>query len=94
MFCNKVQFFYNVKKKKRKKEFACQCRGYRFNPWSGKIPMCCGGMKPVCLEIVPCNKRSHYNEKPKHRNEEEPLLAATRESSYPTMKTQCSQNQI
>ncbi|KAJ8790096.1 hypothetical protein J1605_021534 [Eschrichtius robustus] len=27
-------------------------------------------LKPVCLEPVLCNKRSHCNEKPVHRNEE------------------------
>ena len=37
-------------------------------------------MKPVCLEPMLCNKRSHRSEKPMHRNEEEPPLAATRES--------------
>ena len=36
-------------------------------------------LKPVCLELVYCNK-SHCNEKPVHHNEEEPLLAATRKS--------------
>ena len=51
-------------------------------------------MKPVCLVTVLCNKRSHHNEKLKHCNEEEPLLAATRESSHTAMKTQCSQKYI
>ena len=27
-------------------------------------------LKPACLESVPCNKRSHCNEKPAHRNKE------------------------
>ena len=27
-------------------------------------------LKPACLEPVLCNKRSHRNEKPMHRNEE------------------------
>ena len=27
-------------------------------------------LKPTCLELVLCNKRSHHNEKPVHRNEE------------------------
>ena len=26
--------------------------------------------EPACLEPVLCNKRSHHNEKPAHRNEE------------------------
>ena len=37
-------------------------------------------LKPVCLEPVLCNKRSHRNEKPAHSNKEQPPLAATRES--------------
>ena len=48
-------------------------------------------LKPTCLEPVLCNKRSHRNEKPTHRNEEQPLLAATRESLHAAKKTQCSQ---
>ena len=36
-------------------------------------------LKPVCLGPVLCNKRSHCDEKPTHRNEEQPPLAATRE---------------
>ena len=47
--------------------------------------------KPVHLEPVLCNKRSHRNEKPMHHNEEQPLLAATRESLCTAMKTQQSQ---
>ena len=37
-------------------------------------------LKPARLEPVLWNKRSHHNEKPVHRNEEQPPLAATRES--------------
>ena len=37
------------------------------------------------------NKRSHRNEKPAHCNEEQPLLAATRESPRTATKTKCSQ---
>ena len=48
-------------------------------------------LKPVCLEPMLCNKRSHRNEKPAHRNEEEPLLAATRGSPRAVPQTQCSQ---
>ena len=36
-------------------------------------------MKPLRLEPRLCNRRSHGNEKPAHRKEEEPPLAATRE---------------
>ena len=38
-------------------------------------------LKPVCLEPVLCNKRSHHSEKPMHSNEEWPPLAASRENS-------------
>ena len=36
-------------------------------------------LKPMRLEPVLRNKRSHRNEKPVHRNEEQPPLTATRE---------------
>ena len=36
-------------------------------------------LKPMHLEPMLCNKRSHCNEKPEHRNKEQPPLAATRE---------------
>ena len=48
-------------------------------------------LKPVCLEPVLRNKRSHDNEKPAHCNEEWPPLAATRESPHTATKTQHSQ---
>ena len=37
-------------------------------------------LKPACLEPLLRNKRSHCNEKPVHRNEGLPPLAAARES--------------
>ena len=43
------------------------------------------------LEPVLCNNRSHHNEKNMHRNEEQPWLAATRESPCTATETQCSQ---
>ena len=49
-------------------------------------------LKPVCLEPVLHNKRSHHNKKPVHRNKENPPLATTRESPRTATKTQCSQN--
>ena len=85
---------------------ACQCRGHGFEPWSGKIPHAAEQLspcatttearepqllKPACLEPMLPNKRSHHNEKPVHRNEEQPLLAATRESPHAAKKTQRSQ---
>ena len=48
-------------------------------------------LKPICLEPVLRNKRSHRNEKPTHRNEEYPLLTATREGLRAATKTQLSQ---
>ena len=48
-------------------------------------------LKPTCLELVLLNKRSHGNEKPTYRNEEQPPLATTRESPHAAMKTQQSQ---
>ena len=47
-------------------------------------------LKPVHLEPMLHNKRSHHNEKPAHHNKELPLLATTRESPRAAMKTQCS----
>ena len=43
--------------------------------------------KPMRLEPVLRNKGSHHNEKPAHRKEEQPLLAATRESPCAATKT-------
>ena len=48
-------------------------------------------LKPARLEPVLRNKRSHHNEKPVHRNEEQHLLATTRKSPCAAMKTQRSQ---
>ena len=48
-------------------------------------------LKPACLEPVLHNKRSHDNEKPAHRNEEQPLLTVTKESLRAATKTQHSQ---
>ena len=47
-------------------------------------------LKPVHLEPVLCNKRSHRKERPPHRSEEWPLLTAMRSPRAAT-KTQCSQ---
>jgi len=35
--------------------------------------------KPMHLEPVLCNRRSHRNEKPRQHSEEQPLLTTTRE---------------
>ena len=49
-------------------------------------------LKPLCLEPMLCNKRSHHNEKSMRHNKEWFLLTETRESPLLAMKTQCSQN--
>ena len=46
-------------------------------------------LKPLHLEPVLHDKRSHHSEKPAHHNKEEPLLAATRESLHTATKIQC-----
>ena len=78
-------------------ESACQCRGHGFEPWSGKIPHAMEQLgpwatitEPARLEPVLRNKRGCENERPAHRDEESPPLAATRESPRTEMKTQHS----
>ena len=77
-------------------EFACQCGGHGFEPWSGKIPHAAEQLgpwatatEPVRLELVLRNKRGRDSERPAHRDEEWPPLAATRES--PRTETQLAQ---
>ena len=67
-------------------ESACQCSGHGFGPWSGKIPHATEQMgpwatttEPARLEPVLRNKRGRESERPAHREEEWPPLAATRE---------------
>ena len=48
-------------------------------------------LKPVRLEPVLGNKRRHCDEKPGHHNDEQPLLAATRESLTEATTTQGNQ---
>ena len=76
-------------------ESACQCRGHGFEPQSGKILHAAEQLgpwatiaEPVCLEPVLRNKRGHDSERPAHRDEEWPPLAATGESPRTEMKTQ------
>ena len=78
-------------------ESACQCRGHRFEPWSGKIPHAAERLgpwatitEPARLEPVLRNKRGRDSERPAHRDEEWPPLAATRESPRTETKTQHS----
>ena len=67
--------------------WACALEPMSHNYWA-RVPQL---LKPVHLEPVLHNKRSHCNEKPMHRNKEEPPLAATRESLRAATKTQSSQ---
>ena len=78
-------------------ESACQCRGHGFAPWSGKIPHAAEQLspwatttEPARLEPVLCNKRGRDGERPAHRDEEWPPLAATGESAHTETKTQHS----
>ena len=67
--------------------WACALEPASHSYWA-RVPQL---LKPACLEPVLCNKRSRDNEKPAHRNEEWPPLAATRESPQAETKTQRSQ---
>ena len=78
-------------------EPACQCRGHGFEPWSGNIPHATEQLGPwattaelACLEPVLRNKRGCDSERPAHRDEEWPPLAATRVSPRTETKTQHS----
>ena len=67
--------------------WACALESASYNYWAHMSQL----LKSVHLEPVLCKKRSHRNEKPVHRNEESPPLAATRESPRAATKTQRSQ---
>ena len=83
-------------------ESACQCGGHGFEPWSGKIPHAVERLgpwatiteparrEPARREPVLRNKRGRDSERPAHRDEEWPPLAATRESPRTETKTQHS----
>ena len=82
-------------------ESACQCGAHGFEPWSGKIPHATEQLgpwatttEPARLEPVLCNKRGRDSERPAHRDEEWPPLAATRESPCTETKTQHSKNKL
>ena len=79
-------------------ESACQCRGHGFEPWSGTIPHAAEQLgpwatttEPARLEPVLRNKRGRNSERPAHRDEEWPPLAATGQSPRTETKTQHSQ---
>ena len=71
----------------RHNNWACALEPASHNYWA-HVPQL---LKPMCLEPVLRNKRSHHNEKPAHHKEEQPLHPATRESPHEAMKTQRSQ---
>ena len=78
-------------------ESACQCRGRGFEPWSERIPHATERLgpwatiaEPARLEPVLRNKRGRNSERPAHRDEEWPPLAATGESPRTETKTQLS----
>ena len=48
-------------------------------------------LKPWHLQPALCSKRCHHNEEPAHCNEEQPLLATTRESPHVAGKIHHSQ---
>ena len=82
-------------------ESACQCRRHGFASWSGRIPHAAEQLgpwatttEPVRLEPVLHNKRGHDSERPAHRDEEWPPLAATIESPSTETKTQHSNQSI
>ena len=79
-------------------ESACRCRGHGFELWSGKIPHAAEQLgpwataaEPARLEPVLRNRRGRDSERPVHRDEEWPPLAATRESPGTEAKPQHSQ---
>ena len=67
--------------------WACALEPVSHNYWARVLQL----LKPAHLEPMLRNKRSHHNEKPTHRNEEQRPLAATRESPHTATKTQRSQ---
>ena len=79
--------FHGATKPVRHKYQACAPEPTSHNYWA-HVPQL---LKPVHLEPMLRNKRSHRNEKLVHPNKEQSLLAATRESPHAAMKTQPSQ---
>ena len=55
--------------------------------WTGMLQL----LKPVSLEPMLCNKRSHCNERPAYHSEEKSPFSETRESLHTAKKTQHSQ---
>ena len=79
-------------------ESACQCGGHGFEPWSGRIPHAAERLgpwatiaEPARLEPVLRNGRGRDSERPAHRDEDWPPLAAAGGSPRTETKTQHSQ---
>ena len=51
-------------------------------------------LKPACLELVLRNKRSHRNEKPVHRNEEQPPLAQLEKARMQQWRPNAAKNKL
>ena len=78
-------------------ESACQCRGHGFEPWSGRMPHAVEQLgpwatitEPARLQPVLRSRGGRDSERPAHRDEEWPPLAATGESPRTEAKTQHS----
>ena len=78
-------------------ESACRCGGRGFEPWSGGIPHAAKRLgrwatitEPARLEPVLRGRRGRDRERPAHRDEEWPPLAATGEGPRTETKTQHS----
>ena len=62
-----------------------------WGPWATTTELLCGNYWNLCTLGPVLHKRSHHSEKPVHRNKEQSLLTATRESPRKATKTQHSQ---
>ena len=78
-------------------ESACRCGGHGFEPWSGRIPYAAERLgpwattaEPARLEPVLRKMRGRDSERPAHRDEEWPPLAAAGESPHTETRTQHS----
>ena len=66
------------------KYWACPLEPGSWNYWAHVLQL----RKPVCLEPVLCNKKSHQDKKPVYHNQRVAPLTQTRQSSHAAMKTQ------
>ena len=75
------------------KESTCQCKGRGFGPWFEEIPRATGQLSPWAATAEPRHLEPvlRNNERPTHRDGEQPPLATIRESPPSATETQCSQ---